>query len=131
MEHQFWGGIIGNHIVGPHFFHVHLNGAMYLDFLQNELNRLLEDIPPNIREDMWIQHDGAPAHCTSDVRDFLNERFPNRWIGRGGPVAWPARSPDPTKMDFFCGATLKMSCTKQSQRQCRTCGVELRNLSEV
>jgi len=28
------------------------------------------------------------------VRMFLNQRFPNRWIGRGGPVLWPPRSPD-------------------------------------
>jgi hypothetical protein len=25
------------------------------------------------------------------------------WIGRGGPIAWPPRSPDLTHLDFFCG----------------------------
>ena len=29
-------------------------------------------------------------------RNYLNEAFENRWIGRGGPVYWPARSPDLT-----------------------------------
>jgi hypothetical protein len=27
--------------------------------------------------------------------------YPHRWIGRGGPVAWPPRSPDLTPVDFF------------------------------
>ncbi|GBM88486.1 hypothetical protein AVEN_269361-1 [Araneus ventricosus] len=26
---------------------------------------------------------------------------PDRWIGRGGPVLWPPRSPDLTPLDFF------------------------------
>ena len=28
-------------------------------------------------------------------------RFPGQWIGRGGPIPWPARSPDVTHLDFF------------------------------
>ena len=32
---------------------------------------------------------------------YLNNVFPNRWIGRGGPVQWTSRSPDLTPMDFF------------------------------
>ena len=47
------------------------------------------------------QHDGAPAHFALDVREYLDNVFPNRWIGRGGPVQWPPRSPDLTPMDFF------------------------------
>ena len=30
-----------------------------------------------------------------------NRTFPGKWIGRGGPVPWPARSPDLTPLDFF------------------------------
>ena len=38
------------------------------------------------------------------VRDWLDEKFPDRWIGRRGPFDWPARSPDLTPCDFFlCG----------------------------
>ncbi|EZA52871.1 hypothetical protein X777_07689 [Ooceraea biroi] len=50
---------------------------------------------------MWFQHDGAPAHFSLNVRQYLDQRFLNRWIGRGGPVAWPARSPDLNPLDFF------------------------------
>ena len=37
----------------------------------------------------------------------LNYVFPNRWIGRGGPVQWPPRSADLTPMDFFTWGEMK------------------------
>ena len=50
--------------------------------------------------------DGAPPHwSTIIVRDWLNEKLPNRWIGRGTDTdlnpKWPPRSPDLTLCDFF------------------------------
>ena len=54
---------------------------------------------------MYFQHDGAPPHNTRHVREYLNESFPNRWLGRGGPVAWAPRSPDLTPLDYSSGAT--------------------------
>ena len=33
--------------------------------------------------------------------------FPNRWIGRDGPHAWPPRSPDLTPLDFFLWGYVK------------------------
>ena len=44
---------------------------------------------------------------TQTVRRFLDEEFPGRWIGRRGPVEWPARSPDLTPPDFFLWGVLK------------------------
>ncbi|KZC09797.1 hypothetical protein WN55_01330, partial [Dufourea novaeangliae] len=37
-----------------------------------------------------------PAHYARRVRDALNELDPNKWIGRGGLVPRPLRSPDLT-----------------------------------
>ena len=35
---------------------------------------------------------------------FLDNNFPQRWIGTNGPVRWPPRSPDLSILDFFlCG----------------------------
>ncbi|KAJ4444490.1 hypothetical protein ANN_06282 [Periplaneta americana] len=65
--------------------------------------KLLENIPVNIRERIWFQHDGAPPHFDRRVRNHLNATFPDRWIGGGGPVPWPPRSPNLTPLDFFCG----------------------------
>ena len=40
--------------------------------------------PPHTNN--MFQQDGAPPHWGLIVRDFLNETFPNRWIGRNGPT---------------------------------------------
>ena len=37
----------------------------------------------------------------------FDETFPGRWIGRRGPIEWPARSPDLTPPDFFLWGVLK------------------------
>jgi hypothetical protein len=65
---------------------------------------------------MYFQHDGAPPHYTISVREFLNESFDNRWLGRRGSVAWP-RSPDLTPLDYslWCHMTL-VSETKVDSR---------------
>lgn len=102
-----WGGLIGNYIIGPYFFEERLTGPVYLDFLENHLQDLLEDVPLDIIRRLWVQHDGAPAHYSVECRDHLNNTFPGRWIGRGGPIAWPARSPDLTKMDFYLWGYIK------------------------
>jgi len=57
-----------------------------------------------VRSQIYFQHDGVPPHYTRHVRVYLNESFPNRWLGRGGPVAWALRSPDLTLPDcYLCG----------------------------
>ena len=50
---------------------------------------------------MYFQHDGTPPHYTLHVRDYFNESFPNRWLGRGGPIPWTPMSPDLTPLDFY------------------------------
>ncbi|GBN90374.1 hypothetical protein AVEN_197162-1 [Araneus ventricosus] len=54
-----------------------------------------------MRSSMWFQHDGAPAHYSIDVRLHLNATYGQQWIRRGGPVLWPARSPDLNCLDYF------------------------------
>jgi hypothetical protein len=58
-------------------------------------------VPLEVRREMWFQHDGAPAHFTNIVHEYLDEKFGNKWIGRGGPMTWPPRSPHLTQLDFF------------------------------
>jgi hypothetical protein len=110
-QHQFsiniWAGIVGENVIGPYLLPPRLNGHLYLEFLQHVLPELLQDVPLDIRRDMWLQHDGAPAHFSLRVREYLNDQFPNRWIGRGGPVSWPARSPDLSALDFFLWGYVK------------------------
>jgi hypothetical protein len=51
--------------------------------------------------------DGAPAHFSRAVRDVLNNIYHDRWIGRGGPTAWPPRSPDLNHLDVYLLEHLK------------------------
>ena len=39
-----------------------------------------------------FQHDGASAHYETRVRAWLDGKLEDRWMGRGGPIPWPARS---------------------------------------
>jgi len=103
---NLWVGIVGDHLIGPHRFPGPLNGATYLEFLQDSLPELLENVPVNVRARMWYQHDGAPPHYDRAVREYLMELFQGRDIHRGVPIggiaiAWPTRSPDLTLPDFF------------------------------
>ena len=56
---------------------------------------------------MIFQQDGAPPHYAIPVRQYLDHKLPNRWMGRGGPIPWPAQSPDLTPCDFFLWSYLK------------------------
>ena len=49
----------------------------------------------------FYQQNGAPPHFAAIVRDSLNCQLNNRWIGRGGPIQWPPRSPDLSVPDFW------------------------------
>ena len=54
----------------------------------------LEEVPFDLIQHMWFMHDGALLHFVLAARAILHQRFPNKWIGRQGPIQWPARSPD-------------------------------------
>lgn len=102
-----WMGIIDDKLIGPHFLPRTLNGELYEDFLRNHLTPLLADIPEDRRANIIYQHDGCPAHFRITIRQMLDETYPNRWIGRGGPIPWPARSPDLTPLDFCVWGHMK------------------------
>ena len=111
FQHRYsvngWAGILGDHVIGPHIFPGHLTGETYSAFPDLTLLQLLEDLPLNIRRRMWYQHDGTPAHFSIAARQVLNDKYPNRFIGRGGPVPWPPRLPDLTPLDFFLWGHMK------------------------
>lgn len=110
-QHRFsvnvWAGIVNSTLLGPVFLD-RLSGETYLQFLTETLPVLeYESIPLAYLRDMYFQHDGAPAHYCREVRQHLDTVYPGRWIGRGGPRAWPPRSPDITPMDFYLWGHIK------------------------
>ena len=56
---------------------------------------------------MLFQQDGASPHYAIIVRNWLDQKLPGRWLGRRGPIEWPARSPDLAPCDFFLWGYLK------------------------
>ena len=111
FQHRFsvnvWCGVIDSCLIGPFVFEGRLTGEVYVNFLRNELPLLLEEVPLMHRRRMIYQQDGAPPHFSKQVMDHLNQEFPGRWVGRGGPIRWPARSPDLTPLDFYLWGHLK------------------------
>ena len=93
--------------IGPYFFKEEnghaatVTGVNYLQMLKNFFVPQLSQVAD--MDKVIFQQDGAPAHYSTDVRSFLDETFPDRWIGRRGPIEWAPRSPDLTPCDFFYG----------------------------
>lgn len=72
-------------------FHQHLTGAIYLQFVRNT--------PEDLVRLSSFSYTSKDVDATCEIRLFLNETFPNRWLRRKGPVCWPLRSPNLTSCD--------------------------------
>jgi len=57
---------------------------------------------------MYYQPEGAPPHFSQVVRQYLNHKFPSRWIGRGGVHNWPPRSPVLHPLDYHVWGYIKV-----------------------
>ena len=108
-----WCGLFIDRIIGPYFFDEETVN-------QTNFNRLLHDkVIPELEDrqpDVHFQLDGAPPHWGLRVRETLHTAFPGRWIGRDGPIPWPARSPDLTPLDFFLWGYMKTKVFKTPVR---------------
>ena len=56
---------------------------------------------------MYFQNVGAPPHYSRLVRENLHASFPNRWLGRLGPVAGPPKCPDLIPLDYYIWGHMK------------------------
>ncbi|XP_066257798.1 histone-lysine N-methyltransferase SETMAR-like [Euwallacea similis] len=102
-----WAGIIGNKILGPVFINNRLNGRTYANFLQDDLENLMEEVPLAVERDLWFLNNGAPPHNSNVVRQILNNKFPNKWMGIYEPIRWPPRSPCLNPLNFFLWGTVR------------------------
>jgi len=84
-----------------------MNGFVYLEILEQYVFPQIEISEQETVSRVIFMQDGAPPHFRCFVTDVLNERFPDAWIGRGGPTPWPPRSPDLSPLDFFLWAYIK------------------------
>jgi hypothetical protein len=71
-----WAGTIRDIALGSCLQYDRLTAQRYCDFLETVLPGLPEDVPLAVRQRLWLQNDGAPAHCGEDVRQWLNATHP-------------------------------------------------------
>lgn len=77
------------------------------------LTWLIENVPPAVHQYMWYMYDGAPAHFTRPVRQFLDDTYQFlEWTL--GLVTWQTQSLISTPQIIVC-EELKNSCM---QRPC-------------
>ena len=79
-----------------------MDGNRYVGVLKEKI------VPHFQRNNTWIyQQDGASSHFCKAARSVLDGSLNGRWIGRRGPIEWPARSPDLTACDYWLWAYLR------------------------
>jgi hypothetical protein len=105
---MFWCAISATHLISPIVCDGAITSESYINMLRHDFLPQLRNT--NIRNPVF-QQDGAPGHTAYATRDFLNEEFPNKWIGKFGPVNWPPRSPDLTTPDNALWGYLKSGIT--------------------
>ena len=85
-------GVVEICLIGLYILPRLLHGRHYYKVFVRALRELLED-----------------NACGSIFQTILEPGFPEKWIGRGGPVLWPVRSLYLTPLAFFVG-TEAQSC---------------------
>ncbi|GFG36633.1 hypothetical protein Cfor_09377 [Coptotermes formosanus] len=70
----------------------------------------MNEIPFAVRRLFEFQQGIAPPHFAGEVRKLLKEVLPGRWIGHEGPIQWPPRYPDLTRLDFCPLGSSEVTC---------------------
>ncbi|KFM76889.1 hypothetical protein X975_19712, partial [Stegodyphus mimosarum] len=84
-------------VIGPFFFtEKTVSSVVSLDIMENFVFPQLEELQSHV----FLQQHGAPPHWGTIVCSSLNDHFTGRWIGRGGLIPWPPRSPDIMPLAF-------------------------------
>lgn len=113
-----WAAVVGDYTIGPIFIEGNVNGATYLEFIEQQLDALLQVVPEEERDNIIFQQDGHPAHRTNLVKEALNAKFAGRWIGLGSELQeYPPRSPDLTICDNFLWGYVKEKVYEEPRAQ--------------
>ena len=115
-----WCGMTPTRVIGPYLLRGTMNAERYLQMLEDYVWPIVSGWE-NIDE-LVFMHDGAPPHFARSVRDWLDQKFPGRWLGRRGPHEWPARSLDLTPCNFFLWGWAKEEVYRAKTSHNRTSG---------
>lgn len=99
-----WCALSGNEVIELYYFN---DPTVNRESFLRLLSRYFLPMLPTFLENAILKQEGAPPHCSSQVKQLLYNSFSGFWIGKGDPTAWPPRSPDLTPLDFFLWGFLK------------------------
>lgn len=99
-----WAAINFNGLMSYKIMRETMNGERYCQILNENVVPILT---AQGHATWFFQQDGAPPHYSVEARRILDERLDGRWIGRRGPIEWPARSPDLTPVDYWFWSYLR------------------------
>ena len=81
------------------------------------METLKEKYWPRIQhQEIIFQQNCTSAHHGRVVREWINEKFGEKWIDRHGFIKWPPRSPDLSSGDFFLRVVLKDGVYRRKPR---------------
>ncbi|KAL6267983.1 hypothetical protein P5V15_001055 [Pogonomyrmex californicus] len=94
-------GFCERDIIGLFFIDGNLNVTIYLNLVQNEVIRAIENIFNGNIQNIWFQQDGAGPHFVIAVRH--------------GQIEWPPTSPELSLLDYFLWRYLKKPAALSSR----------------
>jgi len=59
---------------------------------------------------LCFMYDNASLRFLLEFREFLTKVFPEKWIGRGGPTVWSARSSDLISLYYYLWGRVYCLC---------------------
>jgi hypothetical protein len=74
-----WRGVMATSVIGPYLLHDTMNSEHYLQMLQDYVWPTVSGWE-NIDDLIFIQ-DGALPHFANAIRAWLDEKFPEHWLG--------------------------------------------------
>ena len=74
------------------------NQEVYLKMLQNIVLPEIKGL--STKNQYWFKKDGATAHTSQQVQEWLETKFQGRIISRDASFPLPARSPDINSLDY-------------------------------
>lgn len=113
-----WAAIHQNEIIGPIFIDGNLNTEKFLELLDSTVSDYVDGQPLNMRNQLWYQLNGLPAHSVPAAREKLTEMFGDQWIGRYGPIKWPPKSADLSPLELFLWKSVKNEVYGKHMKNC-------------
>lgn len=94
-------GVTDDNLMGAYVPLKNPNGYSYLQFLRGYLTAPPENIPLEVRSEMWYIHNESPALFSKSVCQYLDATDHIQRIERRTLLAWPPQSSRPQPLGLL------------------------------